>query len=91
MIPQAAQLTAVTPPPSPPWEGNITGLPGSPGGVLLGGSTRGIPSEVCGGLRRCIFIILGLGPGDPQVPTGRGSRPGFEGGSPGGFPTMTPP
>ena len=31
---------------------------------------------------RSFFTILGLGAGDPQVPTWRGSRPGYEGGSP---------
>ena len=31
-----------------------------------------------GDLRRFIFMILGLGDGDPQDPTGRGARGGFE-------------
>ena len=52
-------------------------LPGSPPGDPPE-DPRGIPRS-WGGLRRFIFVILGLGAGDPQVPTGRGSRPGYEG------------
>ena len=41
------------------------------------GISQGIPRS-WGGLRRFFFMILGLGAGDPQVPTGRGSRLGYE-------------
>ena len=42
--------------------------------LVVGGIPRGIPQSW--GALSLFFVILGLGAGDPQVPTGRGSRPG---------------
>ena len=62
-------------------------LPGGPGGVSRR-PPRGIPRGG-GAVRRLIFMIWGLGSRDPQVPTWRGSRPGYE--VPPGDPPSNPP
>ena len=51
-----------------------------------GGDPPGDPPEL--GRFKAFFLILGLGARDPQVPTWRGSRRGYE--VPPGGPTITP-